>query len=264
MRTKVSTITVVTVVLNGSDTVRLTLESVKNQKNIHIEHLIIDGVSTDNTLEIVKEYSSVRLLSEKDKGVYYAMDKGAKLAKGDVLIFLNAGDVFYDEMVCRNVANFFNENLVDICFGNLLPVYQDPSACHDHPSFIPGKILRSDFIRSRHDLWGQSIHHQATFYRRWIFDRSSYIALDKCANGEYNLLLASAIWFHAKIKYIDLIISRFALGGISTSSFQDEWLRYTKARSFLRSLYFRGVKPDKHNRHSFNFVDDEFHETESP
>lgn len=261
MRKKIAKISVITVVLNGSDTIRLTLESVRRQKNINIEHVIIDGESSDNTVAISQEYNPDILVSEKDDGVYYAMQKGAKLATGDLLIFLNAGDVFFDDTVCANISNFFNKNIVDICFGNILPVYQDPSASHDHPSFTPGKILKLDFVKNRLDLWSQSIHHQSIFYRKWIFERASYIALDDCANGEYNLLLAAACWFCAEIKYLDLNISRFALGGISTGNFEKEWAKYIEAKTFLQALYFRGVMPTKNCNSFHNFSENEFHET---
>ena len=243
MRTTVSSVTVITVTFNARENLRLTLESVKSQKGCSVHHIIIDGLSSDGTQDIAQEYDLDYFVSEPDAGVYPAMEKGAKIANGDILIFLNAGDVFFDDNVCLDAINFFNSCVVDIAFGNLLPVYLINDRRHNHPSFVSGQPLHLGYIKNRSQLYSESIHHQATFYRRWIFNQASYMAPDPIANGEYNLLLSSVCWFCAKVKFFDRTISRFALGGISTSDFDSEWKRYTKAREFLRALYFRGRNP---------------------
>ena len=100
-------ISVITVCLNASKTIEQTILSIINQTYDNIEYIIIDGVSTDGTLDIIKKYESKISLcqSEPDNGIYDAMNKGLKLATGDFLIFMGADDVFYNENVIYKVAS---------------------------------------------------------------------------------------------------------------------------------------------------------------
>ncbi len=234
----IAKISVVTVCLNVRDTIRLTLESVARQTFANVEHVIIDGVSTDGTLDIIREYPVAYLSSEKDKGVYDAMDKGSRAVTGDIVIFLNAGDTFYDDEVCERVAAFFDETGADIVFGDLMPVYLTPGDTHDHGAFTSGQVLDLSYVVNRRYLYNESIHHQATFYRRWVVKKCTYACVQPEATGEYNVLLKAVMKLGAKVKHIPLPISRFALGGISTGNFEKEWARYVKARDILRSLYY--------------------------
>ena len=102
-------ISIITVVYNDVEHIEETIKSVISQDYQNIEYLVIDGNSTDGTLEICKKYSESisRIVSESDTGIYNAMNKGVKLASGEWLFFLNSGDVFYDEKVISNI--FKNE-----------------------------------------------------------------------------------------------------------------------------------------------------------
>jgi hypothetical protein len=235
-------VTVVTVTYNARDVVRLTMESVIRQSFPEMEHVVIDGGSTDGTQDVVREYELGHFVSEKDKGVYDAMDKGAKAATGDIVIFLNAGDTFYDDSVCEEVARFFDETRADIVFGNILPVYLRRDDRHDHGAFTAGRVLDLGYMRNRSQLRDESIHHQATFYRRSIFEQSTYASPEPAATGEYNLLLSAVFRHGARVRYMPRNISRFVLGGISTKDFDAEWKRYVAARDILRRLYIDGAK----------------------
>ena len=230
-------ISVVTVCLNARDSIRLTMKSVAMQSCNNIEHVVIDGGSNDDTIDIVNEYPLGYFVSERDDGVYDAMEKGAKASKGDILIFLNAGDTFYDNTVCEDIASFFRDTRADIVFGNLLPVYLRTADTHDHGSFEAGKVINLGYIKNRRQLYDESIHHQATFYRRWIFNKCSFICSSIDASGEYNVLLNAIMKHKASVKYIDRPISRFVLGGISTRNFSIEWEKFLKARDILRNMY---------------------------
>jgi glycosyltransferase involved in cell wall biosynthesis len=213
------------------------MESVDRQTYENIEHVIVDGGSEDGTTDIVKEYPLGYFISEKDKGVYDAMDKGANVSKGDLLIFLNAGDTFYDNFVCEDVVLYFLKTGADIVFGNLMPVYLKATDSHDHRAFVAGKMVNLGYIKNRRQLYDESIHHQTTFYRRWIFNKCSFICSSHIASGEYNVLLCAAMIHNASIKFLDRPISRFVLGGISTKDFSTEWKKYVEARDELRAIY---------------------------
>ena len=117
-------ISVITVVRNAENTIADTLMSVASQSYKDIEHIIIDGASTDGTLRVIKEYKdqiSV-LVSELDGGLYDAMNKGIKLATGDVIGLLNADDVFQDETILQQVAQAHSDPSLDACYANLVYV----------------------------------------------------------------------------------------------------------------------------------------------
>ncbi len=236
-REPVRTVSVVTVCYNARDVIRLTLDSVKRQTFPGVEHVVIDGGSKDGTQDIVREFDVAYFVSEPDKGIYDAMEKGARAARGDILIFLNAGDLFYDRDVCADVAKFFSDAGADLVFGNLMPAYQRPSDSHDHGAFRSGDLLDLSYYSNRRRIYDESIHHQATFYRRWIFSKCSYYCDAPEANGEYNVLMSAVMRQNAVVKHIPRPISRFMLGGTSTKNFAEEWARYTAARDALRGLY---------------------------
>ena len=248
--------TVVTVCFNAQDSIRLTLESLKSQENVDIQHIIIDGGSTDRTLEIISQYKTDILVSEPDNGVYDAMDKSRRFVKNDWAIFLNAGDTFYNQSTCHEVASLLKLNNADIVFGDILPVYLPGTKTHDHPSFVPNVRLNLGYMNNRMDLKRESIHHQAIFYSKKVIKGHSFIEKDfPEASGEYKLLLSALQEKNTIIKYIPVLVTRFPLGGISTSNFHEEWQRYTRAKDYLLEKYGKSVT---------SYTVDEFHGIKHP
>jgi glycosyltransferase involved in cell wall biosynthesis len=236
-------VSVVTVTLNAEPCIRLTLTSVQNQTYPEIEHVIVDGVSSDRTIEIAKEYPKTKIHSGRDKGVYHAMEKAIQYVNGDFVIFLNAGDLFFDRNVCAKIVDYFRKTKADILFGNLMPVYLRQSDTHSHPSFSEGVLIDGSSYSDYSLLYHISIHHQATFYRAKMLKSLTFIHKNEVATGEYNLLLQALVKKKAKVRYVPVSISRFALGGISTRSFDDEWRRYVEGRDVLRNTYFPDGEP---------------------
>ena len=120
-------ISVITVVRNAENTIADTLMSVAAQNYPDIEHIVIDGASTDNTLGIIKQYEDriAVLVSEPDNGIYDAMNKGIELATGDVIGLLNADDIFQDDSVLQQVAEAHTDQGLDACYANLVYVQAD-------------------------------------------------------------------------------------------------------------------------------------------
>ena len=113
-------ISIITISFNAKATIEKTLQSVANQSYKNIEHIIVDGGSKDNTLEICNSFPHVsKIISEPDKGVYDAFNKGLKLATGDIIGFLNADDIFFNENSVQEIAKAFSENKTHIVYGNL-------------------------------------------------------------------------------------------------------------------------------------------------
>ena len=117
-------ISIITVSYNSEKTILKTINSVKNQSYKNIEHIFIDGCSTDNTINIIKKNinkDSSILLSEKDNGIYSAMNKGIKLATGEIIFILNSDDIFYNNLVVENILNIFvNDKKLDLLYGNIV------------------------------------------------------------------------------------------------------------------------------------------------
>src|SRR4051812_3706421 len=112
-------VSIITVCYNSGNTLRQTVESVLNQTYPDIEYIIIDGGSTDGTVDIIKEYAGrgILYLSEHDNGIYDAMNKGIKKASGDIIGILNSDDVYFNNSVIHKVVNEFKERKVDAVYG---------------------------------------------------------------------------------------------------------------------------------------------------
>ena len=114
-------VTIVTAVYNGEKYLEETIKSITNQTYSNIEYIIIDGNSTDSTVEIIKKYEDkiAYWVSEKDNGMYDAINKGFQKATGDIFAYLNADDLYCDKFVIENVVKMFEKNDVDLVFGNV-------------------------------------------------------------------------------------------------------------------------------------------------
>ncbi len=151
-------ISIITVTYNSEQTIRTTLDSVAKQTWHEIEHIIIDGSSSDRTLEIVKEFPHVSLvISEKDEGIYDAMNKGIRESSGDVIGFLNSDDWFYSDSVVAEIHNGFHLN-VDAVYGDLVFVKNELDT-------TPKRIWISEPYKNKAFLSGWVPPHP-TFYAK--------------------------------------------------------------------------------------------------
>jgi putative colanic acid biosynthesis glycosyltransferase len=199
-------VSVITVTYNAEKTLESTILSVINQTYSNIEFIIIDGLSTDGTMEYIsKNQDNISYwISEPDRGIYDAMNKGIEKSKGDWLIFLGADDVFFDKSVIENLVKASKSRdregrMMLAVFGNTL--YSD------------GKYFRS-FIGVR-TLIRNTVQHQAVIYHRSLFDGFRYDpSLRICSDYELNLLLYTK---KIQLQYIDHTISICSCGGLSTT-----------------------------------------------
>lgn len=155
-------ITVVTVCYQAEKTIEKTIQSVVNQDYSELEYWIVDGKSTDKTVDIIlkyaKEYPFIKWLSEPDEGIYNAMNKAAKLATGEYIYFLNCGDLFVDSQVIHDVLEFAEEGRPDLLYGN---IYIDYGTERKKIEYVKWKRLHSVWI-----ALGITICHQAIFAKR--------------------------------------------------------------------------------------------------
>ena len=201
--------TVVTVVFNAGDVLAKTMESVLYQSYLPYEYIVVDGKSTDETLKIVESYRNCfessgvvfKVISEKDSGIYNAMNKGIKAATGDFISFLNAGD-WYELDALSKIDSFYEEEAFDLTYGGLHYIKPDGT--------ITNKMSKLDRfpITSRH--W----NHPSMFLRREIYQ-------DNCFDESFRAYADFDLYLKLRksdirIRVIDEIITNFVADGIST------------------------------------------------
>lgn len=232
-------ISVITVVLNRQHDIRFTLESVVHQSYSNVEYIVIDGQSKDGTLEIIAEYQSkiAFFSSEKDLGIYDAMNKGLQKATGDYVLFINGGDALHHRDVLKQLAGKFllNKPYPDIIYGECMFVDQNRrevgirSVVRRNP--LPEKLNKNSF------LLGSNVTHQCFIIKK---------ALAPMYNLQYQLS-SDLDWMLNGIenaKYIvkfDGVIADFVLGDASSqhfgTSFKERFIIWTKHYGWLKTLF---------------------------
>lgn len=211
--------TVVTAVFNAEDVIEKTIKSVLNQTYTPYEYLIIDGKSSDKTVEIIRKYSkhfeekniTLKIVSEKDNGIYNAMNKGIDLAEGDFISFLNAGD-WYELDALENINKFYEEDRFDLTYGGLH--YVNPNGT------ITNKMSKNDekgIVTSRH--WNHpSMFMSTKLYKKYKFNEKFR------AYADFDLYLKMRKK-GVKIRVIDKVITNFVADGVSTNTNMKKVIR---------------------------------------
>jgi glycosyltransferase involved in cell wall biosynthesis len=224
------TISIITVVKNARETIRKTIESVLSQTYGAVEYIIVDGASTDGTLDIIREYGSRirKWISEVDDGVYYGMNKALKLATGDFLIVLGANDCLYNKTVLSNVVRLI----------------RDPSCIYYGNAYFVNRKIFYDGAFTKWKLIRENICHQAILYPRVVYKQNAYsVKYPLLADYEYNLR-------HYKLgmEYIPVVIASYLDQGMSLSK-PDHVFKKDFPKIILRNLgpvcvfyfYFRRI-----------------------
>lgn len=212
-------ITIITVCFNAINTIEDTILSVACQRDIKIEHIIIDGKSTDGTLDVIARYKNMlaHVISEADSGIYDAMNKGLRLATGDVVGILNADDIYADQHVLRRVAAAFDTSGADAVFGDLVYVRPDNL----------GQIVR--YYRSNQfsvDKFarGWMPAHPTFFIRKTCYDEFGLFKTDYRIAADFELLVRFMTKHNMCYYYIPEILVKMRTGGISTKSLKSNWI----------------------------------------
>ncbi len=201
-------LSIITINYNNNSGLEKTIESIVNQTYKDFEYIIIDGNSSDDSVESIKKSASKinYWISEPDKGVYNAMNKGIKVAKGNYVIFMNSGDVFFDKKTLEIAANYFASEK-DIYYGNAL-YYNDKGyeRLENNPENLSFWHLKTF-----------GINHQATFFKRILFEKIGFYneQLKICSDWEF--LLKALIKNQASYQKIQATICRYDFSGISAN-----------------------------------------------
>jgi glycosyltransferase involved in cell wall biosynthesis len=222
-------ISLITVVFNRQDTIGEAIESVMRQTHADYEHIILDGASSDETLEVVRRYThpKARIVSEPDEGIYDALNKGLELAAGEIIGIVHSDDFFAHASVLEKVVQAFADPEIDLVYGDL-----DYVTGHDTEVVV--RHWRSGAFRPASLRWGWMPPHPTVFVRRQViealggYDKSYQIA------GDYDAILR---WLSAgvKVAYIPEVLVKMRVGGESNRSLarilRKSWEDYRAVRS---------------------------------
>jgi len=203
-------ISIITVVRNGAATIEDTILSVASQDYPRIEHIVIDGASTDGTLDIVQRHRDkiAAYKSEPDRGMYDAMNKGLALATGEIIGFLNADDIHADSRVLREIADTLSAPEVDACYSDLVYVSRTNTR----------KVVR--YWKSRPYLDGLFekgwMPAHPTFYaKRWVYEKYGGYDTAYRRQSDFELTLRFLAVHKIKSAYIPRVLVRMRSGGAS-------------------------------------------------
>jgi glycosyltransferase involved in cell wall biosynthesis len=207
-------ISLITVTRNAESTIQRCIESVISQDYANVEYIVIDGSSTDGTLDIINLYknSIVHFVSEPDKGIYDAMNKGIKIATGDVVGILNADDCFRDENVLSEVAEAFTSNEIDALYGNLEYV---------KPSGIVLRRWHSGKYNVNSFNMGWMPPHPTFYCNRLLFNKFGYYNLEFGTASDYELMLRFMYLNKLRVFYLNKLMVRMNTGGASNQTLSN-------------------------------------------
>ena len=221
-------ISVITVAYNSAKTISDTLGAVAMQTHTDIEHLVIDGASKDGTVEMVRSHTNpqIRLISEPDKGIYDAMNKGLAQATGEVVGFLNSDDFYANAAVLAKIASAFQDPAVDACYADLVYVTQDNSRVVRYWKSKP--FSKGDFAKGWCPAHPTFYVRKSVIERLGLFDQAYKLAADM------EFMMRYLERGQVRAAYIPHVLVRMRLGGVSNQSWKNIVLQNKEIFAALR------------------------------
>jgi Glycosyltransferases involved in cell wall biogenesis len=213
---------VITINYNNGEGLRRTIKSVVGQSYMDFEYIVIDGGSTDGSVDVIREYANKidYWVSEPDGGIYNAMNKGVARAHGEYCIFLNSGDCFYDKTVLERV--YSTNHIEDIVIGKLCSA-SDSKGLFQPP--MSGRI-------SLYYLYSSTIPHQSSFIRTELLRKIPYDESLKIVS-DWKFFVQAIILENCSVRYVDANVALFDMEGVSTSNPERMWEEKEKVLSTM-------------------------------
>jgi len=201
---------IITVVYNKKDHIEDCIKSVLSQSYKDIEHIIVDGKSTDGTMDIINKYRDKisKIISEKDEGYTYAMNKGLKVATGEIIAFLHSDDFYANNEVIEKVANIFKEKAVDSLYGDLVYVNKD------NPKQVVRYWKGGSYSVTKFG-WGWMVPHPTFFVKKDIYRKYGYFNTDFHIAADYEIILRLLWKYKISIFYLPQVLVKMRTGGTS-------------------------------------------------
>ena len=212
-------ISIITATYNSEEYLADSINSYQKQTHLEKELILIDGKSTDKTLEIISAHANQinYLVSETDQGIYDALNKGIKAANGQIIGILHSDDLFYSQDVLSAVNHAFNKN------ANLEAVYGDLQYVkRDNPNTIIRNWISGSFKKEKMK-WGWMPPHPALFIRKECFEKYGIYDLQYKSAADYDLILRLLYKNNLKTEYISKVLVKMRVGGLSNLSLKNRW-----------------------------------------
>lgn len=239
-------LSVITICFNDVDGLKKTLASVASQTSLEFEHVIVDGGSTDGSADVVREYAEsalypVRWVSEPDKGIYNAINKGMRMSSGEYIQVLNSGDIYASNDVVERMMEALqkNDNL-EFLYGNM--IRRHPDGTVDGKSGEVSYSLRQYFV--------STMNHDCCWIHRSLFDRYGYYDESLRIVSDWKWFLSAIGLGDVRPVYVDIDVTIFDLTGISERNLK---LRNEERRRVLEELVPPAVLAD-YDKHAFDMA----------
>lgn len=227
-------VSIITVARNSQATIAHTINSVLNQDYQNIEYIVVDGCSTDATTRIIKSYGDKinKFISEPDKGMYDAMNKGLKLATGDAVGILNSDDFYENNSVVSQVVREFGRSLVDLVFGDI--VFVNPQDTEQIVRYYSSANFHPDKFS-----WGWMPAHPSCFLKRKVYNKYGYYRTDYKLASDYELLLRFMKIHNISYSYLPDVLVKMRPGGASNKNLACRWI---SNQEVLRACTEHGIE----------------------
>ena len=209
-------VSIITAVLNNKNTIESAIQSVLGQSYKNIKYIIVDGGSTDRTVEIVNKYKDKisKFISEKDRGVYNGMNKGIRLAGGDIIGILNSDDIYTSNDVIKTVVQEIEQNNTDVCWGDL--VYVDTKNTDKVIRYWKSFEYQEGKFKN-----GWHPPHPTFFVKKEVYDKYGIFNLDFLISADYELMLRFLEKHRVKSCYIPQTLVKMRIGGRSNKNIKN-------------------------------------------
>jgi len=239
-------VSIITACYNSASTIKGTIESVINQTYNNIEFIIIDGASKDGTVDIVSSYGEKisKFISEPDKGIYNAMNKGIRIATGDIVGILNSDDFFNSTEVIQKIVDEFNKSDIDALYGDVQFVkpndLQKVVRYYSSKNFNPKKFK-----------YGFMPAHPSFYVKRTFFEKIGYYKETYIIGADYELLIRFLHNNKLKSKYLQMPFVTMRTGGVSNRSLKSNLILNNE---IIRACGENGIKTNIINVYSKYFI----------
>jgi len=203
-------ISLITATFNSANTISETIDSVRQQNFENLEYIIIDGASSDGTLEILKQHNDLisKLISQPDSGIYDALNKGLKNVSGDIVGFLHSDDILADNNILAEINNLFETKNIDLLYGDLQYITND----------LPPKIIRywrsGDFSPPLLKK-GWMPPHPTVYFKRDLIEKIGLFNTSFKISADYDWIVRSLTNPEIKVEYLPKVLVKMKTGGVS-------------------------------------------------
>jgi len=236
-------ISIITAVFNRESTIERCVRSVLNQKYEDIEYIVVDGLSTDGTMEILSQFEGqiTQLVSARDFGIYDALNKGLSMATGDVIGFLHSDDYFASNDVVASIAREMESHSMDL-------IYADLDFFHQNTPEKSTRFYSSSFFKPWMMRFALQPAHPTVYARKSVYERVGNFNLDYKISADFDWLLRCLVLAKCKSKYLKQTFVKMQMGGASTGGIKSvirhnaEDLRILKSHGIYSNWMFVVLK----------------------